>query len=71
LANAKRAVDSAEREIERIDTRLHELASGNDLKVKSWRERLFDRRYQAPAIVRVVELDLRIVNCDKSARGGS
>jgi superfamily II DNA or RNA helicase len=71
LANAKRAVDSAEREIERIDTRLHELASGNDSNVTSWRERLFDRRYKAPEIDRVVELDFVIVNRDEATRGDS
>ena len=69
LANAKHAVDSAEREIERIDTRLRELASGNDSNVKSWRERLFDRRYQAPTVDRLVELDFVIVNSDEAAQG--
>lgn len=69
LSNAKRAVDSAEREIERIDTRLHELASGNDSNVRMWRERLFDRRYQNPTVERLVELDFVIVNRDESAQG--
>jgi hypothetical protein len=69
LTNSKRAVDSAEREIERIDTRLRELASGNDSNVKSWRDRLFDRRYQAPTVDRLVELDFVIVNGDEVAQG--
>jgi hypothetical protein len=59
-SKAKKAIDSLENKIQRLDERIEHLRQGKDSDYQQWRTRLFERRFSTPEIQRIAETTFEI-----------
>jgi superfamily II DNA or RNA helicase len=59
-SKAKKAVESLEGDIRSLDEKIERLRQGEDADYQQWRQRLFERRFNAPEIDRLVEASFEI-----------
>ena len=57
---AERAIDRLDRQISDLDSKIERLRQGEDPDYRHWRERLFERRFRQPEVLRVAKATFEI-----------
>jgi hypothetical protein len=60
-AREEQAIQSLQKEIRRLAERIELLQQGQEPDYQHWRARLYERRYQRPAVERILQVDFRVV----------
>jgi hypothetical protein len=61
LQQEDQASQVLQKEVRRLADRIARLEEGDDADFQEWRDRLYERRYQRPAVERIIEVNLQIV----------
>jgi hypothetical protein len=59
-------IEKGYKDAREIDRQIQRLEEGGDEEYRSWRERLFARRFQKPDIVRVLDVHFEVVSGDSA-----
>ncbi len=58
--SAEEALRRAQEQLDEVDEELHRLTSRDDDDYRKWRERAHCRRYAAPALERIIDVEILV-----------